>query len=223
MPLQPTDHPLVRRDGNVLFTLNLVPGKQVYRERLVIEAGEEYRAWSPSRSKLAALLLLHPHALDLATDASVLYLGGGTGTTVSHLSDLTPRGTIFAVEVAPRPFEKLLLLAGDRPNVVPVMGDARDPSTFRDRVGDVDLLYQDVAQRDQTGIFLRNLPSLRPEGQAILMLKARSVDVVAEPKQVFARARRDLGEAGVVVDRVVSLTPYQKDHAALLLRPGLTR
>ena len=207
----------------MLFTPNLVPGTRAYGERLVREGDQEFRAWSPRRSKLAALLLLDPHPLSLAREASVLYLGGGTGTTVSHLSDLVPSGTVFAIEVAPRAFEKLLRLAELRRNVVPVMADARNPKTYQTLTGKADLLYQDVAQRDQTGILLRNLPLLRETGRAILMLKARSVDVTAEPKAVFDRAREDLEAAGVLVDRVVPLSPYQKDHAALFVRPGQTR
>ncbi|MFQ5918994.1 MAG: fibrillarin-like rRNA/tRNA 2'-O-methyltransferase [Thermoplasmata archaeon] len=223
MPLRSTNHPRIRRDGSMLYTPNLVPGTAVYGERLVREEQREFRAWSPRRSKLAALLLLDPHPLPLAAGGSVLYLGAGTGTTVSHLSDLVPEGTVYAVEVAPRAFEKLLRLAELRRNVVPLMADARDPESYRSLVGVVDLVYQDVAQRDQTDILLHNLPLLRDAGGAILMLKARSVDVTAEPEIVFERARRELEGASLLVDRVVPLSPYQKDHAALLLRAGQTR
>ncbi len=37
-------------------TLNLVTGDNVYGEKLVKYAGEEYRIWDPFRSKLAGLL-----------------------------------------------------------------------------------------------------------------------------------------------------------------------
>lgn len=208
----------------MLFTANLVPGISVYGERLVREGGRDFRAWSPRRSKMAALLLLLDSPLPLLEDASILYLGAGTGTTASHLSDLVPRGSIYAVEMAPRAFEKLLRLAEERRNILPILGDAREPAAYRDLLGDIDLLYQDVAQRDQTGILLRNLPFLRRDGLAILMVKARSVDVTAEPKAVFGQAREELQAAGVLVDRVVLLSPHQKDHAALLLhRPSQTR
>ncbi|MFQ5985928.1 MAG: fibrillarin-like rRNA/tRNA 2'-O-methyltransferase [Thermoplasmata archaeon] len=224
MPLLPTTHPRIYQDGDTLFSPNLVPGTSLYGERLVREGGREFRAWSPRRSKLAALLLLHAFPLPIAEDASLLYLGAGTGTTASHLSDLVPRGAVYAVEVAPRPFEKLLRLAEGRANIVPLMGDAREPGGYRDLLGGVELLYQDVAQRDQTAILLRNLPILREGGLAILMVKARSVDVTAAPETIFERARKELEAVGLLVDRVVPLSPYQKDHAALLLRsPGQIR
>jgi fibrillarin-like pre-rRNA processing protein len=202
----------------------LVPGTPVYGERLVQEGGQEFRAWNPRRSKLAALLLLLDAPLGIPEDASVLYLGAGTGTTVSHVSDLVPGGAVYAVEVAPRPFEKLLRLAQDRKNLVPIMGDAREVASYRDLVPEVDLLYQDVAQRNQTDILLRNLSFLQAGGLAILMLKARSVDVTAAPDTLFRKAHDDLEAAGAGVRQVVALAPYQKDHAALLLpRPGQTR
>lgn len=195
----------------------------MYGERLVPLRDQEFRAWLPRRSKLAALLLLDPQPFALQEDASVLYLGAGTGTTVSHLSDLVPQGTVHAVEVAPRAFEKLLRLAERRRNVVPILADARKPQVYHGLVGHADFLYQDVAQRDQTGIFLRNLPVLREDGFAVLMVKARSVDVTAEPEAIFGRARERLEDAGLLVDRVVPLHPYQKDHAALLVWPSQTR
>jgi len=37
-----------------LATQNLVPGNQVYNEKLVQSKGVEYRVWNPFRSKLAA-------------------------------------------------------------------------------------------------------------------------------------------------------------------------
>lgn len=216
--LQASIHPGVFTDGRTLFTPNLVPGETVYGERLVREGHREFRAWSPRRSKLAALLLLDDRPLALGEKASILYLGAGTGTTASHLSDLASKGTVYSVEVAPRAFEKLLRLAERRKNIVPILGDAREPRRYRTLVGRVDLLYQDVAQRDQVGILLRNLPSLKDGGQAVLMVKARSVDVAAPPEAIFRRSQAELAAAGWRVERLVPLQPYQKDHAAIVLR-----
>lgn len=219
MALRPTRHPGVLTDGRRLYTENLVPGVAVYGERLLRHAGREFRAWNPRRSKLAALLLLGADPLDLPPDAAVLYLGAGTGTTLSHLSDLLPRGTLAAVEVSRTSFEKLLRLAEARRNVVPFLADARRPEAYRSLVGPVDLLYQDVAQRDQARIFLRNAPLLRPSGRGLLMVKARSVDAAAVPEDVFRREGRVLQEGGLAVEAVVPLEPYQADHAAFLVRP----
>ena len=40
-----------------LATENLVPGNQVYKEKLVVKKGIEYRLWDPFRSKLAAAIM----------------------------------------------------------------------------------------------------------------------------------------------------------------------
>jgi fibrillarin-like pre-rRNA processing protein len=82
----------------------------------------------------------------------------------------------------------------------------------------VDVLYQDVAQREQPQIFLRNLEFLRGGGIGYLIVKARSEDVAASPTRIFEAAKRDLEAAGLIVLDFRVLTPYQEDHAALVVR-----
>src|SRR5712691_13065683 len=91
----------VRRSGRDLFTPNLAPGHRVYGEELRDEDGVEWRQWDPFRSKLAAYLLKGAKRAPWSGATSVLYLGGSHGTTVSHLSDLLPKGTLFVVEKSP--------------------------------------------------------------------------------------------------------------------------
>jgi len=82
-----------------LATENLVPGNQVYREKLVTKKGIEYRLWDPFRSKLAAVIMNGLEDFPFKENSSVLYLGVSTGTTVSHISDIVgPKGMIFGVE-----------------------------------------------------------------------------------------------------------------------------
>ena len=40
-----------------IATENLVPGKQVYNEKLLLKKGIEYRLWDPFRSKLASAII----------------------------------------------------------------------------------------------------------------------------------------------------------------------
>ena len=79
------------KDGNVA-TKNLTPGISVYGEELIKE-DEEYRIWNPKRSKLAAALLNGLENLEILDTSKVLYLGASTGTTVSHISDISPAFT----------------------------------------------------------------------------------------------------------------------------------
>lgn len=218
MTIRPTEWDGVYTDGPWLLTRNLAPGISVYGESLPVEGGAEYRRWDANRSKLAAYLRCGGRVWPFHDASSVLYLGGGTGTTVSHLSDVCPRGTITAVEISPRAFRDLLKVAEARPNVVPVLGDAAKPESYGPRVGPVDVLYQDVAQRDQEGIFERNLESLRPGGAGFLLVKARSEDVTAKPADVFGDAKRRLADSGLQILDVRLLEPYQTDHTALVVR-----
>jgi len=215
--IRPTDHVGVFTDGSWLHTRNLVPGRAVYGEALRVEDGVEYRRWDAERSKLAAYLKKGGVRWPFLETTSVLYLGAASGTTASHLSDICPRGTIVAVEVSPRSFRDLVTVAEGRPNLLPVLGDASRPDAYRSRVGNVDVVYQDVAQRDQETIFLRNLSALRPEGVGFLMLKARSVDVAARPADVYRVARETIASKGFDVLDVRPLDPYAGDHAAIVV------
>lgn len=216
--LSPTRHPGVFTDGRDLYTESRVPGVSVYGERTLRQEEREFRYWSPRRSKLAALLHRAPDASPFRPTSRVLYLGAGTGTTASHLSDVLEEGVIFAVEAARRAFEKLLLLAERRDNLIPILADARQPRAYRAMVEGAGLLYQDVAQRDQARIFLRNLPMAR-EGRGVLMVKARSVDTTAPPEEVYRRELQVLRKGGVSHARLLPLEPYQHDHAAVVVEP----
>ncbi|HOP08622.1 MAG TPA: fibrillarin-like rRNA/tRNA 2'-O-methyltransferase, partial [Candidatus Methanofastidiosa archaeon] len=101
----------VFRDEQGILTRNLVKGVRVYGEKLVDHQGEEYRVWNPYRSKLASAIMCGLESLPIDQDSKVLYLGSATGTTVSHVSDIATRGTIYCVEFAPRSMRDFLPLA----------------------------------------------------------------------------------------------------------------
>ena len=48
----------------------------------------EYRVWNPFRSKLAAAVLGGVENIYMPPGSKVMYLGGASGTTVSHVSDI---------------------------------------------------------------------------------------------------------------------------------------
>lgn len=181
----------------------------VYSERMLAGA----RVWDPFRSKLAALYYTGT-GVELTPGMRVLYLGAANGTTVSHVADYTD--VVYAVEFAPRPMQDLLEVARRRPNLVPIMADASRPELYAPLVEAVDLLYQDVAQPDQAAILIRNCVFLRPGGMAILMLKTRSVDIRKSPEEVFRDTIAELAAAGLTVVESVWLSPYHKDHAAIV-------
>lgn len=203
-----------------LFTKNLEQciGKTVYGEQLKKIKGEEYRSWNPYRSKLAAALLKKKWSLSLPEDATVLYLGAATGTTVSHLSDLLPQGTIYAIEHSPLSMKKLLAVVKNRPNIIPILEDANHPDRYFSMVPKVDMVYQDISQRNQADIFIRNIETyLKAEETGILMVKARSINVSIPPKKAYKIVEHELKEQHVTINKSFTLSPYEKDHAAFLI------
>lgn len=218
MVIRPAPQRGVYTDGSWLLTRNLVPGASVYGEALVREGAVEYRRWDANRSKLAAYLKKGGRLWPFEPSSRILYLGAGSGTTVSHLSDLCPQGVIVAVEISPRVFRDLVAVAESRSNILPVLGDAARPQTYRHHLSGVDVLYQDVAQRNQTDLFRLNAEYLRPGGAGFLMLKSRSVDVAANPSDVYAAARDALSRDVLDVVDLRPLDPFETDHAALAVR-----
>merc|ERR1712238_125358 len=63
----------------------------------------EYRVWNPFRSKLGAAIVGGIGAMPIKPGSKVLYLGGASGTTVSHVSDMIgAEGVVYAVEFSHR-------------------------------------------------------------------------------------------------------------------------
>lgn len=231
--MQPSGLDGVYRDMYGFYTRNMVPGARVYGERLSQVGGAEYRMWNPRRSKLSAWIRIAdraykeargmqvppgPEKLPWSRKMTCLYLGASTGTTVSHLSDVASEGTVLAVEKSARSFRDLLLVAARRSNIVPVLGDAAKPEGYSPLLPErVDVVYQDIAQREQAEFFMRNCAAfLKPSGVGVLMLKARSVSVARDPEDIYAEVEAKLSERLRVLG-TWELEPYHRDHVAMLV------
>jgi fibrillarin-like pre-rRNA processing protein len=175
----------------------------------------EWRRWDPRRSKLGAML---DRDLDTGLEGgeTVLYLGAAAGTTVSHVADFA--GPTYAVEFAARPARDLLDAADSRPNLFPLLKDARKPETYAHVVEPVDVIVQDVATRGQATVALANRRFLAPDGRLLLSVKARSEDVTADPDAVFDRVLEELSD-GYEVLTTRSLASLHDDHLAVVARP----
>ena len=204
------------RGRTALLTKNLTPGKRVYNEDLLIRNGVEYRTWDPFRSKLAAAMLKGLPDNIIRKGSRVLYLGASTGTTASHVSDIVgEEGLVVGVEFAPRVAREFVEhVARERKNVIPFVADARDPSRYA--VAQFDVVYCDIAQPDQTEIAMANCDRLlKKKGSLLLVVKARSIDVLKAPERVFSEESRKLQRSGFAVNRVIELSPFDKDHALI--------
>ncbi|MDX1595714.1 MAG: fibrillarin-like rRNA/tRNA 2'-O-methyltransferase [Nitrosopumilaceae archaeon] len=211
----------IKSDGEKkLATENLVPGNQVYKEKLVKHKGIEYRLWDPFRSKLAAAIMNNLEEFPFKNKSTVLYLGVSTGTTVSHISDIVgPSGIIFGVEHASRVARDFLdRVASYRPNIIPIMQDARKPKDYFSIFGKVDVVYVDIAQPDQTNIAIGNCDTyLKKDGYLFLVIKTRSIDVTKAPNKIIEDEIEKLKPKFTILQRI-DLHPYDKDHAIVIAK-----
>ena len=186
-------------------------GEPVYGE----STDGAWRRWNPRRSKLAAVL---DRGVDTGLEGgeTVLYLGAAAGTTVSHVADFA--GPTYAVEFAARPARDLLEAAAPRPNMFPLLKDARRPDSYAHVVEPVDVVVQDVATRGQAAVALANRRFLREDGRLLLSVKARSEDVTGDPESVFEAVLDEL-EDGYDLLETRSLEPLHDDHLAVVATP----
>lgn len=206
-------------DKGRLYTVNLIPGESVYEEKLKNFQGKEYRQWDARRSKLAAAILKRISQIGLKENDYVLYLGASTGTTVSHISDIVGKeGAVFAVEFAPRVLRDLVFMATKRKNIAPILADANQPFEYLEKICLVDFLFQDIAQRNQAGIFLKNCRLyLKNGGFAVISVKSRSIDIAKKPRQIYSEVKQEIEKELTIVDFRV-LDPIQKDHCVFVCK-----
>ncbi|MBI2646977.1 fibrillarin-like rRNA/tRNA 2'-O-methyltransferase [Candidatus Woesearchaeota archaeon] len=205
-----------------LYTINLTMGKSVYGERLIHEDGIEYREWNPKRSKLVSVILKGSLNIGFRNGDVVLYLGCSHGYTISYVSDIVGNnGFIFAVDIASRVMRDLIFLCYERKNIAPILADANNVWALKERICKVDVVYQDIAQKNQVGIFLKNIELfLKEDGYALLAVKARSIDVTKQPKQIFKEVKQQLENCLKIID-YRELEPYQKDHCMFICKKNL--
>lgn len=203
------------KKGLSLWTKSLVQGQCVYGERL--RENGTYRQWVLTKSKFAAALAKGLQNIQLKKNDIVLYLGASTGTTVSHISDIVgEKGMVFAIEFSFQMMRNLVFLAETRKNIAPLLADANHLEQYMPFVCEVDFLYQDVAQKNQAEIFLKNLQFLKKGGQGLLCVKARSIDITAQPRTIYAQIRRQL-EKEVKIIAEKELDPFERDHCVFLV------
>jgi fibrillarin-like pre-rRNA processing protein len=197
-----------------IATINLVEGYAPFGEELV----EKYRIWNQYRSKWAAAIMKGIKEFPLRAGDSVLYLGAASGQSASYISDIVgSKGKVFCLEISERTMRDLIFVAEKKTNMIPVLADATQPGTYP-YVGQVDFIFQDVAMPNQTEILIKNAKNfLKKGGYAMLALKSRSVDVSANPKDIFKTAEEELKKHFTIVDKK-RLEPFEMDHIVFLLK-----
>lgn len=211
----------VYRDDRRIYTKSLLPGRTHFEERTSRQGGEEYREFDPTRSKLAAMIMKGCTNIGIRKKDVILYLGASHGYTISFISDIVgEEGLIFGLDPAPRVMRDLVFLSQERKNIVPLLADANHPEEYVSRVSAADIVYQDIAQRNQEDIFVRNCKLfLKKGGYGLLAVKARSIDVRRRPKDIFEEIRQHLEKIFTVIDYRI-LEPMQKDHCMIIIKKG---
>ncbi len=208
----------VYRLQSKIWTQNLVPHTRVYGESLIEHAQIEYRNWNPFQSKLAAAIQNGLRQFPIEPDSKILYLGSAEGTTISHLSDiLRGKGLIIGIDVSARTMSKILQLASERPHILPIIADAGKPDIYPSEIQEIsfDFLYQDIAQKNQTEIFIRNARFLKKDGFGMLVIKAPSIDS-QKPAKTVIQEQLQMLEKEFKIIQTLSLEPFEKKHALVL-------
>ena len=205
-------------NGKFLATQNLIDGNSVYGEKIIRFDDIEYRLWDPFRSKLAGAIMKGLKENPIKESSRVLYLGASTGTTVSHVSDIIGNnGIIFPVEPSVRVARELLEnVCSKRKNIIPILSDARNYLKYYGYFGIVDVVYSDIAQPDQTMIAIDNCKSyLKDNGDLLIIIKTRSIDVLTDPKIVTQNEAKKLEDNNFTIIQIINLEPFEKDHALI--------
>ncbi|MBD3313245.1 fibrillarin-like rRNA/tRNA 2'-O-methyltransferase [Candidatus Woesearchaeota archaeon] len=209
----------VYTDGKKLFTKSIAPKERPFEERIIKSDGDIYRQWDARKSKLAAAILKGVKETGIKPGQTVLYLGASHGYTPSFVSDIVgEKGFVFALDFAPRVVRDLVFVCEKRSNICPIMADANNPDSYAFQISEADHIYQDIAQKNQSEIFLKNVAMyLKKGGLAMIAVKSRSIDVSKKPKAVFDQVRRELEKEMEILDFRV-LDPYEKDHCVFVCR-----
>jgi fibrillarin-like pre-rRNA processing protein len=209
----------IYEDKRRIYTKSILPKRIHFDERTTRDKGVEYREFDPTRSKLAAMITKGCTNIGIRKNDTILYLGASHGYTCSFVSDIVgEEGFIFGVDPAPRVIRDLVFLSEERKNIVPVLADANHPDQYVGRVCQADIVFQDISQRNQAEIFIKNCDMfLKEGGYGLLTVKARSIDVSKRPKDIFIAIRTQLEKIFTVIDYKL-LDPYEKDHCMIIIK-----
>ncbi len=113
---------------------------------------------------------------------------------------------------------EIVFVSEDRKNMAVILADANKPKSYSDKVSQVDVVYQDIAQKNQLDIFLKNVNVfLKKDCYALLAVKARSIDIAEKPRQIFNDIKEKLEKELVIID-YRTLEPYQLDHCMFICK-----
>jgi fibrillarin-like pre-rRNA processing protein len=99
-----------------------------------------------------------------------------------------------------------------------VLGNARNPEEYDEYLDKYDYVFQDISQKDQAEIFLKNCRAyLKDDGVGLLAIKARSISDALPAEEIFDQVKEKISDEMEIVDEV-GLDPYENDHLVIKVR-----
>lgn len=209
----------VYSDGKNIYTKNLIPKKRVYGEKLITINNIEYREWDAYRSKYGAGIKNGLAKSIFFEGCTAIYLGSAEGTTVSHVSDIVgEKGAVFCIDISEIAMNKLAKLAETRENLYPILSDAQLTENYKEYFETkADAMFQDISQRNQADIFIRNAQFLKKGALGALALKTKSISQ-SEAKEDILICEKKILEKEFEILQTIRLEPYEKHHYLILMK-----
>jgi fibrillarin-like pre-rRNA processing protein len=101
--------------------------------------------------------------------------------------------------------------------MVPILADATRPDEYSFIVEGANIVYQDIAQKNQAAILVKNMRAFSAR-DGLLCLKARSEDSAAQPADIYRQSGEKLKAEGHTLLDTLDLGPWERDHAMLVVR-----
>ncbi|MBL7100546.1 MAG: fibrillarin-like rRNA/tRNA 2'-O-methyltransferase [Nanoarchaeota archaeon] len=149
----------------------------------------------------------------------VLYLGASHGTTPRLVSKLVGKnGFVFCLDISQDVVKKLVETCEKHENMTALLFNANKPEKYKDKIVKPDIIYQDITQKNQVEIFLKNITMfLKEKGRAIIALKTKSIDSVKNKENVLEQVKKQLRKKLKIIS-TTDLEPYHKDHYFIICK-----
>ncbi len=193
---------LIYKDG-MIFTLDINSGDK--------------RTWDPNHSKVAAGIKKGINDFPITENSKVLYLGAAEGYTISFISDIASKGIVVGADISAHSMQKLYLLSLQRSNLIPLLGDCNKPDQYtKELAGEkFDLIIQDIAQKNQVEILIKNSDLFLKEGGFVLL--SLKLSALTQKKDSNLREDQlDLFRKHFILLDQKKLDPFEKKHILLL-------
>ena len=126
-------------------------------------------------------------------------------------------GELYCVEVSERSVRDLIKVCEKRENMLPILEDARNVEKYAEEVGNADVLYQDIAARDQAQMLIENSRFIGKGSYAYVAIKSQSISVSKNPKVVYKEFLKAVSGTFEVVESM-DLMPFDRMHLFAVLK-----